>query len=173
MKTYRNFVLTAVGLLLLGMALFLSVFWVAYGWEEATNSVGSMIIAVATTIVVIALVFRRRLKYLDSKDWIPPAFKDSRYREYGIDVDRLDFDQFKQFVEADFVISGLGDNTLKFRRKFTLWAWGAGAFLHYDRDAGKIIVHYFPISGYTRHGTRAVRKMDKSLEELIRRSLNS
>ncbi len=173
MKTYRTFVLTSVGVLLLGMALFLSIFWIAYGWEEAADLSVRFFIMAALIFIVNALVFRRRLKYLDSEAWTPPAFKDSRYREYGVDVDRLDFDRFKQFVEANFVISGWGDNTLKVRRKFTFWSWGAGAFLHYDRDAGKIIVHYFPISGYTRHGTRAVRKMDKSLEELIRRSLNS
>ncbi|MFW6351930.1 MAG: hypothetical protein ACOC2E_06050 [Bacteroidota bacterium] len=173
MKTFKAFLLTLMSVCLFGMIFLLLFSWLAYGWEEAAGSTLSMVIAGVIMLVLFPLFYKRRLKYLDSKEWTPPVFKDSRYREYEFDVDRFEFEQFKQFVEERFVISGSSNNTLKFRQKFTLWSWGAGAFLNYDRDAGKIKVHYFPISGYTRHATMAVKKMDNSVEELIRRSLNS
>ncbi len=132
-----------------------------------------MVIAIGSMGIVLFLVYRRKLKYLDSEKLVPPAFSDASYREFGIEVEHFDFNHLKQVIEERFVISGSSNNTLKFRQKFTLWSWGAGAFLNYDRDAGKIKVHYFPISGYTRHATMAVKKMDNSVEELIRRSLNS
>ena len=157
----------------MGMTIFLSVLWIVYGREEAMVSIRSVVISIGITTTVFYLFYRRRLKYLDSEELISPVFRDTSFREFGLDVDRFDFEQFKQFIEERFVISARSDNTLKFRRRFTFWSWGAGVFLHFDRDAGKVAVHYFPISGYTSHGTKAVRKMDKSLEELIRRSLKS
>lgn len=173
MKTYRIFLLTSIGALFLGLAFFLSIWWIAYGWEEATDSFDSMIIPVAITAVVLSFFYRRRLKYLDSEERIPPVFQDTSYREFDIEAGRFDFDQFLQLAAENHVITGKGENTLKLRRKFTVLSWGAGAFLQYDKDNSKIDIHYFPISGYTSHGSRAVRKMDKSVEELIRRSLKS
>lgn len=173
MKTYGTFLLSMFGGLLLGMTLFLSAMWIAYGWEEATDSIRSMVIALGITAFVFFLFYRRRFKYLGSEELTPPVFSDTSFREFKIDVARFDFDYFKQLIEENFVVSGKSDNALKFRRRFSLWSWGAGAFLNYDKDAGKIEIHYFPISGYTRSATKAVKKMDNSLENLIRHSLNS
>lgn len=148
----------------------MSILWIDYGWEEAAGSFDSMIIAVAITAIVIPFFYRRRLKYLDSDEKTPPVFKDTSHREFAIDADRFDFEQFLQLAGENHVITCKGENTMKLRRKFTLWSWGAGAFLKYDKDNSKIDIHYFPISGYTSYGSRAVRKMDKVVEELIRRS---
>ncbi|WP_147271950.1 hypothetical protein [Marinilabilia salmonicolor] len=155
------------------MAFFISLLWIFYDWEEAMDSLDNMLIPIAITGIIFPLFHLQRLKYLDMANMAPPEFKDVRKRVFNFDSGRFDYKYFLDQISETYRVSRENQNSLKLRTKYFFRHAIGCAFLRFDKEVGHINVYYYSIPGYTRGGTRAVEKLDKTLEELIRRSLNS
>lgn len=173
MKTYRTYLLSAFAGLFLGLAFFISILWILFGWEESFDSIDSMLIAIAIAGFVFPLFHFRRLSYPDSSTMGAPEFKDVHHRVFGVDADRFDYGYFITLIQEQNIITRKGNHSLKLRTKFSFRHALACAFLKFDEKHGKMNIYYYSVPGYTRRGTRAVTKLDQALEELMRRSLKS
>lgn len=173
MKTYRTYLLSAFSGLSLGLAFFISILWISYGWEEAIDSIDNMLIVIAIMGIIFPLFHLRRLSYPDSGTFVPPEFKDVRHRVFGVDADRFDYGHFLKLIHEHTVMTRKGEHSLKLRTKFFFRHALACAFIEFDEKHYKMEVYYYSVPGYTRRGNKAVTKLDQALEELIRRSLNS
>lgn len=120
--------------------------------------------------IIIGYSVLPRSKYLEKNDSAKPSFKVTC--SSTIDVPQgFDFDNFKNEIASNWVITFSDDivYVLKFRKKlYYFGSWGAGAWLKFDDEAGKIHIDCFMMM-VGADGNPA-RKMLKEIEACLNKT---